>query len=97
MSFCFSFALKCKVGKVNFDVSTSVIIFFSGEIGLTQHGHSESQDSLIPLLCLKEWPPDLCPIGQDWTPQDIKAETLWAKQAGFSPFPHSYQDKQELV
>lgn len=74
--FFFIFALKCKVGKLNFDVSVSVIIFFSGKIALTQHGHFESQDSLIPVLCLKEWPADLGPIGQDWTLQGLKAETL---------------------
>lgn len=72
--FFFSFALKCKVGKLNFDVSISVIIFFSGKIGLTQH--FESQDSLIPVFCLKEQAADLGPRGQDWTLQGLKAETL---------------------
>lgn len=66
--FFLSFALKCKVGKLNFDASFSVIIFFSGNIGLIQNSNFESKDSLIPALCLKEWPADLDPIGQDWTP-----------------------------
>ena len=55
-------------------------MFLSGKTGLTQHGHFESQDSLIPVLCLQEWPADLGPIGQDWTLQGLQAfvgQTSW--------------------
>lgn len=74
--FFFSFALKCKVGKLNFDASISVIILFSVKVVLTQHGHFKSQESVIPMLCLKEWPADLSPIGQGWSLQGLKTEAL---------------------